>query len=253
MKLKIFSEPYSFGIYSVSAHGADVDPVPEEPRCEHCNKPFPTHALYQLESDDGHMVEVAYPCLAEVAGSPEAAEHIHQEALSLRASQSNTVPLSDVLAHETERVRDYWLGLADNPLLTEQEKSFVLLARFPDIRTEHAHYLFDMHTHWLLNKSPEPAEANKGQHLGKVGERLQLDVQVTRIHGPFPGEFGDSYLCVMETRDDHKDRVIWWTGENLGFQEDTPYTIRGTVKKHDEYEGRKQTQLTRVKEVILER
>lgn len=229
-------EPYPWGPVVYGEVPVSTAPL----MCAHCGKEFPNHAWYYL-FEKGN---IAHPCLPEVCGDSAAA--IIAEGKKLRASSGTLIPLSDVLAHETEKVVDYILGLKDNPQLTPVEHGYVLLARFPDVRTEHVHHLFDLWSHWLTNKAPEPSLTPAGVHLGTVGERIDLKVTVTRINGPFAGEFGDSYLCIMETED--QNRVIWWTGENLSFEEGHPYTIRGTVKKHDEYDGRKQTQLTRVKE-----
>lgn len=170
------------------------------------------------------------------------------EAKQIRLASGTFMPLEDILGKDTEPMRDFYLGLQDNPKLTALENSYVLLSRFPEVRTDHVPYVFDAWTYWLHNKVPDVGALASGKHLGTVGERIELKVNVTRINGPFASEYGDSYLCVMETEED-KDRVVWWTGENLSFEEGHPYSIKGTVKKHDEYDGSKQTHLTRVKEI----
>ena len=89
-----------------------------------------------------------------------------------------------------------------------------------------------------------------GGHLGQVGERLALKVHVDRINGPYPGEYGDSYMVLMTTDGGHK--LVWWTGESLTLEADTDYYIKATVKKHGEFNGEPQTQVSRATEITEE-
>ena len=139
------------------------------------------------------------------------------------------------------------LETLDRPEATEEEQGWILLCRFPTVRRAHTPHLLDLWGHWLSHKEPEVEGEIRGRHLGAIGDRLELRVTVTRINGPYAGEFGDSYLCVMESEE--HDLLCWWTGENLSFEEGNTYHIRGTVKKHDEFNGTRQTHLQRVREM----
>lgn len=246
MNLLGLFEPYPWGTEWVGATGPHLS---VHPPCSRCGNQFPTHLSYLI---DGHTVPA--PCLLDYCeGDQVRADKIHAAAMTLRSLDPDLIAPSSILGPEADRVISFvvdGLGESGAPLTPEQE-GWVLLCRFPTIRSAHAPYLLDAWGAWLSHKDPEETQALAGNHLGEVGERLELHVKVSRITGPFEGEFGDSYLCVMETQlpSTPGELLSWWTGENLYFDEGKEYHVRGTVKKHDEYGGRKQTQLTRVKEV----
>lgn len=84
------------------------------------------------------------------------------------------------------------------------------------------------------------------EHLGEVGERLELDVVCTKKKW-IRGDEWDSIL--YHFLDDAGNLLVWFAAGTFVHEdwvvEERKYTIRGTVKKHEEYKGRKQTILTR--------
>jgi len=90
-------------------------------------------------------------------------------------------------------------------------------------------------------------------HWGTVGQRAEVDVTVRNVKG-FEGDYGMRYLVTMETADGQALKT--WASGGFGhaarvrFYEagNEPFTarIKGTVKKHDEYQGIPQTELSRV-------
>lgn len=83
------------------------------------------------------------------------------------------------------------------------------------------------------------------KHIGAVGERVELNAVVISRRS-FDGNYGTVYLYRFLT--EHGDVVTWFASgwqENVG--DGSKVHIRGTVKKHDEYEGVHQTVLTRCK------
>lgn len=59
------------------------------------------------------------------------------------------------------------------------------------------------------------------------------------------GQWGDRYM--HQFRDEANHVIIWWATTGRICNEGETITIKGTVKKFDEYKGLKQTVLTRVK------
>lgn len=82
--------------------------------------------------------------------------------------------------------------------------------------------------------------ACKNEHLGTIKERLTLEVTVDAIN--FLELYG-SYMHVM--RDPQGRDLRWFASGPAGLEPGKSYKITGTVKKHNEREGRKITVLTR--------
>lgn len=84
------------------------------------------------------------------------------------------------------------------------------------------------------------------EHIGSVGDKLEVTVVVKAIR-PIDSNYGTSYLYTMA---DDAGHVIKWFSSSKALGEDVTgeqVTIKGTVKKLDEYQGTKQTVLTRCK------
>lgn len=98
----------------------------------------------------------------------------------------------------------------------------------------------------LTRKAEKAALCN--EHVGAVGDKLELTVTVKAIR-PVDNGFGTSYLYMMTDAAGHAIR--WFSSSKALGDEVTGelVTIKGTVKKLDEYNGAKQTVLTRCKVV----
>lgn len=79
--------------------------------------------------------------------------------------------------------------------------------------------------------------------VGQVGQRLR-GVPGTLGRGRYlgVGAYGDRYLVTIETEG---GTLKWFTGVPGDLPEGTEVLVSGTVKKHDEYEGRKETVISR--------
>lgn len=96
-------------------------------------------------------------------------------------------------------------------------------------------------------KSLQP---KSGEYLGNVGQRITVTVTVTK-RLEFENEYmrgwpTTTYKYIMKTADGNT--VTWQTG-SVYWREGHECTIIGTVKEHTEYNGVRQTVLTRCKEV----
>ena len=98
-------------------------------------------------------------------------------------------------------------------------------------------------------KKVEREARPESQWVGKIGERLDLDVFLTFVK-EIDGQFGTTYLHRMLTPDGSE--VVWF-GSNRLVSPDSPYpralTIRATVKKHELRQGVKQTVVSRASEI----
>jgi len=95
---------------------------------------------------------------------------------------------------------------------------------------------------WLRDEARRAADAaraaNPGEHIGTVGERV---------------EFTATFVMARETRfstmykfDCNGSEVVWFTSSCPGFVRGTTYKLVGTVKKHGEFRGAKNTTVNRV-------
>jgi hypothetical protein len=82
------------------------------------------------------------------------------------------------------------------------------------------------------------------EHLGEVGRRQEFTVTCDRIHET-EGHYGTT--GIHKLRDPDGRALTWFaSGSANWLEEGCWYVIKATVKKHDEYKGRKQTTVTRV-------
>lgn len=97
-------------------------------------------------------------------------------------------------------------------------------------------------------KRKAAADLSKSEHVGVLKERLEMDVRVVGKRW-IESHFGSSALIKMLDNNDN----LFITFSSGRFADDIniedKVTIRGTVKKHDEYKGIKQTVLNRVAKV----
>lgn len=101
-------------------------------------------------------------------------------------------------------------------------------------------------------EADEAARKAVSQWVGEVGERLDLDLTVARVASyearPF-NSWGNNTVTryVVTLRDATGNVFIWFA--DYGRTQGEQLKVRATVKKHDEYQGEKQTTIQRVKEL----
>lgn len=88
------------------------------------------------------------------------------------------------------------------------------------------------------------ATASPSRFYGEKGKRYTLTLTMQYHWASEPKQWGVSHLHKLT--DQAGNVFIWWTGKKA-CQEDTTYQVTGTVKDHQEYQGIKQTILTRCK------
>ncbi len=89
---------------------------------------------------------------------------------------------------------------------------------------------------------PEREQRKPSAQQGNVGERITRTVRVARRFES-DSSYGIHYFHLLE--DEDGNQYVWGTGN--GLTEGWTYTIKGTVKAHEDYKGRAQTVLTRCK------
>ena len=132
---------------------------------------------------------------------------------------------------------------------SDYERNLSLVARQPGVKHEHAGILASAVSSYLraLGREVERrrlADANASNpsgHVGEIKQRMNLELTVQRVV-PLESDYGA--LNIISMRDDRNNLFVWKTGaENPRPGE--RLKLRGSVKKHDEYRGERQTILTR--------
>jgi hypothetical protein len=86
------------------------------------------------------------------------------------------------------------------------------------------------------------AQQSASEHQGTVGARLDLKgLRITRLTVS-EGAYGYTYIYGLA--DEKGNKFTWFASRNIG-EIDAVVNLTGTVKKHDEFRGTKQTVLTR--------
>lgn len=94
----------------------------------------------------------------------------------------------------------------------------------------------------IQNKYIEPSNS---KYVGEVGDKLyDIDAVLTKIGG-CQNYYGYQNIYTFETEDE--DEIIWFTTKNIDVFVGDKIKLSGTVKKHNEYNGSKQTYMTRCK------
>ena len=86
------------------------------------------------------------------------------------------------------------------------------------------------------------------QHVGEIGQRLDLEFEVQRVNSR-DTDYG--VLHIISMRDQAGNLIVWMTGSTTATAGDR-FHVRGTVKKHNEYQGEQQTVLTRCRAVLID-
>lgn len=85
--------------------------------------------------------------------------------------------------------------------------------------------------------------ANK-QHIGKIGERLYIDISSVECVTSFPTDYGMMRIYRFETEN---GCILIWKTSNFIEYTDKVQKIKATIKAHNEYKEEKQTEINRVK------
>lgn len=99
------------------------------------------------------------------------------------------------------------------------------------------------HLGQLAERAARPASV----HFGTVKERIKGLRLIYKGNFSFDSQFGVTFIHRFST--ENGSDAIWKTGsaDASRFREGDVYTVDATVKKHGDYKGRAQTELTRVK------
>lgn len=93
-----------------------------------------------------------------------------------------------------------------------------------------------------LRKKLESA-SDKNEFFGEVGARVDLELT---LMGTIQIPSYEYFLIINRFKDSEGRTFVWVTGKRVGDM-GAKFKIRGTIKKHEDYRGEMQTQLSRCK------
>lgn len=81
-------------------------------------------------------------------------------------------------------------------------------------------------------------------YVGALGERIEFFATLKFAHKfkYFPEDERESIIYIFK---DDDGNIFKWRTEERDLKRETRYRVRGTVEKHDYYQGTKQTVITR--------
>lgn len=108
---------------------------------------------------------------------------------------------------------------------------------------------YQRHLGQLRQQELRKRQAEISQYVGEVGQRQVFKLYVDRVLN-FDGPYGSS--CLVALNDDAANAFCWWCSTRPPTTGQEIY-LKGTIKKHSEFKGLKQTTLSRCQEVEMKR
>lgn len=165
----------------------------------------------------------------------------------VRAFGYKPFPSDDDIATANAAV-EWALTLEDKSELNDYEHNLLVLARTDIVnhRVDGIAALMVIAYQRATDRAREAARTDRtpSVHIGTVGKRSQFILKLNRISTVGGGMYGPTYLHMFEDADGN--RAKWFASSDSGMLEGGTYTVKATVKKHDVYEGKCETLLSRV-------
>ncbi len=87
-------------------------------------------------------------------------------------------------------------------------------------------------------------EGRESEYVGEVKDRIEFEAEVTGVYGT-EGFYG--HTDIVKFKDADNNQFTWFASDYTNLRTGDRISIKGTVKKHDDYRDIKQTVLTRCK------
>lgn len=152
-------------------------------------------------------------------------------------------------AQKTKEVLDWFKAI---PEKQKQDNDFMhnvdVLVKSDKVNSRNFGYviaLFPLYARAMDQIKPKVQRSN--EYVGQTGQKLPpTKVKVIRTRN-ISGPYGTTQIVAME--DEKGNQLTWFNNSRNNMEEGKEYTITGTIKKHDEYKGRRQTHILRVKTI----
>jgi hypothetical protein len=157
-------------------------------------------------------------------------------------------PITDADVEIANKAHEWAKGLSD--LSNDYLYNIHTIANMDALESRHygfaasivSSYLREVERENLYRARREASESS--QWIGTVGQRLDFEAVCVSIRS-HEGNFGITYICKFVSNG--RDQITWFSSNEPTFDENMIINFKGTVKQHDEYQGIKQTIVTRCK------
>ena len=103
-------------------------------------------------------------------------------------------------------------------------------------------------TEYIKELKAKHAPKSDSEYVGEVGDKVEMNLTY-KTYYTFETHY--SYYgglnFIYKFADADGNTIVWKTSKALELDEGQQYTVKGTIKEHNEYKGDKQTVLTRCK------
>lgn len=141
-----------------------------------------------------------------------------------------------------------WNGTISKWTFSEAKEGYTLqMVKFDDVaRIEGDHEV--VFNREAVKDAIATAESsgNLNQYVGVVGDKIQVEVTIKRKFW-YDTQWGSNCIILMGDKEGHEYK--WNSSNGIDALTGEIITIKGSIKAHEEYNGTKQTVLTRCKEV----
>ena len=136
-------------------------------------------------------------------------------------------------------------SLAKKEKLSDYEYNLTALTQVEVIGYRHLGLLVSLVPVYEKHLGREVARklrSETSEHFGEVKKREVWELTPVRWN-EIEGQWGTTYIVGFVSKDGNE--AVWFASQNPDLEMGHTYRIKATVKKHDEYQGVKQTHLTR--------
>ena len=103
-------------------------------------------------------------------------------------------------------------------------------------------YVADIVDELKAEASKNPDEV-PSEYIGNEGDKIEIELVLDKVRG-FNSMYGYTHIYCFKAGN---DVVVWKTQKGLDLEEGGKVTVKATIKEHSEYDGVKQTVITRAK------
>lgn len=139
---------------------------------------------------------------------------------------------------EMNAIVDWVLELPDN----DYNRNLKILLKLSAIDNEHIGLFVSMVGYYYREQSKKDNKEVNSEYVGNVGDKVVIKAIPQCVYTSY-NDFGNVYLYKFIV---DGNVFTWRTSRGLG---DCEYELKGTIKNHTEYNGIKQTELTRCRVV----
>lgn len=159
-----------------------------------------------------------------------------------RAAREKFHPTTDDVAR-AKAALEWAAGIEPS---NDYERNLNLVAKQPALERKHAGILASAvsgHARKLGDDLKRASHA-PSRHIGAAGEKLDLTLTIEKVISVPSDYSADAKMVTM--RDAEGNAFLWRTSVDVGTAGEV-VTLRGTVKRHSDFKGELQTELTRCK------